>query len=287
MARYVLRYLWLLLLMVLVMTPAFAGCSPELSTGRLTPTGCPVSLTSGPLLLQPQSAAQPAGSSAERSLPRNILLDQKWFWTRPAHLQTKDLKWLLPFSGITAGLIAGDTHIEQHLPDSPAAINNTRVFSNFAVAGMAGASGGFYLWGRWRNDSHARETGLLSGEALAGSFIVAEVLKLATQRERPLEHDGDGSFWQGGSSFPSQHAVAAWSVAEVVSEEYPYTITRVLSYGMATAISVTRVTGRRHFSSDVFVGGALGWYFGRHVFRTHHAPADARFGRFVRTCSNQ
>jgi hypothetical protein len=38
-------------------------------------------------------------------------------------------------------------------------------------------------------------------------------------------------------------------------------------------VTVTRVTGKQHFPSDVLIGSALGWYFGRQVYRAHHDPA--------------
>jgi hypothetical protein len=37
-------------------------------------------------------------------------------------------------------------------------------------------------------------------------------------------------------------------------------------------ITVTRVTGKEHFPSDVVIGSALGWYLGRQVYRAHHDP---------------
>jgi hypothetical protein len=41
---------------------------------------------------------------------------------------------------------------------------------------------------------------------------------------------------------------------------------------LASTVTLTRVTGREHFPSDVFVGSALGWYFGRQIYRAHHDP---------------
>jgi hypothetical protein len=55
-----------------------------------------------------------------------------------------------------------------------------------------------------------------------------------------------------------------------MAHEYPGTLTKILAYGLATGVSATRVTGQQHFPSDVIVGSALGWYFGRQVYRAHH-----------------
>jgi hypothetical protein len=41
---------------------------------------------------------------------------------------------------------------------------------------------------------------------------------------------------------------------------------------LASTITITRVTAKQHFPSDVIVGSALGWYFGRQVYRAHHDP---------------
>ncbi|MGH9580872.1 MAG: capsule assembly Wzi family protein, partial [Terriglobales bacterium] len=208
--------------------------------------------------------------SLERSLARNILLDQKAIWTSPLRLRDRDVNWFLPFVAVSAGLIGGDTGIEDHLPDSPSVIRRSRDFSNYGTAAFLAGAGGFYLWGRATHNDHMRETGLLSGEALINSFLVTSAMKGITQRQRPFEGDGKGRFWEGGSSFPSEHAAAAWSVASVIAHEYPGPLTQILAYGAASAVSATRVTGRKHFASDVFIGSALGWYIGRQVYRAHH-----------------
>ncbi len=239
-----------------------------------------------PPAADPAPAPAPRRRSLERSLPKNLLLDQKRFWTSPARLRERDLPWLLPFGAVTAVLIASDTGIESHLPDSPTVINRSRDFSTAGVAALIGAGGGLYLWGRVANNDHRREAGLLSGEAALGSLAVTELLKVTTRRERPLEGDGKGRFWYsgGGTSFPSTHAATAWSIATVLANEYPGPLTQVLAYGLAGGVTATRVIGRRHWSSDAFIGSALGWYFGRQVYRAHHDNDAERdnFGTFYR-----
>ena len=49
-------------------------------------------------------------------------------------------------------------------------------------------------------------------------LVMAETLKYSLRRQRPFEGDGSGPFFQsGGTSFPSEHAAAAWSIAGVVA----------------------------------------------------------------------
>jgi len=93
-----------------------------------------------------------------------------------------------------------------------------------------------------------------------------------TQRPRPFDGNGNGTFFQGGTSFPSEHSAIAWSVASVIAHEYPGTLTKLAAYGLASTVTLTRVTGKQHFASDVVIGSALGWYFARQVYRAHHDP---------------
>jgi membrane-associated phospholipid phosphatase len=234
----------------------------------------------------PGGAAAPLHRhSLERDFVLNIAADQKSLWTTPKQIRLEDAHWLLPLGAFSAGLIASDTSIEKRLPTSPTLIQRSQSLSNYGVASMIGAAGTFYFWGRVTQNDHARETGLLSGEALTNVLIDTSLLQFATGRQGPLEGNGKGQFWHGGQSFPSDHAAAAWSIASVVANEYPGSLTQLLAYGTASAVTAARVVGREHFASDAVVGSALGWWMGRQVYRAHHDPAldGAEWGTFVRS----
>jgi hypothetical protein len=64
----------------------------------------------------------------------------------------------------------------------------------------------------------------------------------------------------------------AWSIAGIFAHEYPGPLTQLAAYGLASAVTVTRVTGKQHFPSDVVIGSALGWYFANRVYRARHDP---------------
>ena len=61
-------------------------------------------------------------------------------------------------------------------------------------------------------------------------------------------------------------------------------VVKFLSYGAASAISISRITSLNHFPSDVFVGSALGYFVGREVYRAHHDTdlPGASYGTFVK-----
>ena len=213
-----------------------------------------------------------AGRWGVRSLGRDFVSDQKDIWTSPTRIQPTDAEWLVPFAGITAGLISSDRQFSGHLNQSPATLQHYTHLANYGAAALGGVGAGMVLWSTVSHSDHQRETGFLSGEAAIDSLAVVEMLKLATQRERPYQDNGTGKFWAGGSSFPSEHAAAAWSIAGIIAHEYPGPLSRFLSYGLATLVSFSRVKSRDHFPSDVFVGSGLGWLISQQVYSRHHDP---------------
>jgi len=204
---------------------------------------------------------------------KNLVVDQKVIWGSAAHVRSQDLRWLVPTSALTATLLETDRDALRHdVPNSLHVIQRSDHIVNFGVAGTLGTAAGFYLIGRAEHNEHARETGLLSSQAVLNSLAFTQLLKFATGRERPTQGSGEGRFWKAGSSFPSMHAATAWSIASVIAHEYPGPMTKLLAYSAASTISVARITGRKHFPTDVFVGGTLGWLIGREVYRRHHDP---------------
>jgi len=129
-----------------------------------------------------------------------------------------------------------------------------------------------WLLSHQTHNEHWRETGFLSGEAALNSLVVVEGMKYSFGRQRPDEGNGSGQFFQGGTSFPSEHAAAAWSVAGVVAHEYPSTFTKILVYGLASLVDVSRLKAQRHFPSDVFVGTVIGNLVAQNIYSRHHDP---------------
>jgi hypothetical protein len=201
---------------------------------------------------------------------KHIVGDQKQFWTSPARLRTKDLKWILPAAGITAAFIASDSWWSKQV--NPSHIQTSLHISDYGTYSMIGLTGASFLFGQMTHNDHLGETGLLTGEAAINATGVAYLFKEVTQRQRPYQDNGNGDFFKGGSSFPSEHSAIAWSIASVWAHEYPGWFSQMAAYGLASAITITRVTAKQHFPSDVIVGSALGWYFGRQVYRAHHDP---------------
>lgn len=214
---------------------------------------------------------KPGGGFQAHTFLHQIITDERAMWTSPFHISRSQLQWLLPLAAGTAGLLATDHRAERALPNSHDQVSISSHISQLGSPyGTFGIAGGFYLVGALTGNDKARETGLLATEVLIHSNIIANELKLMTGRPRP-EEGGGASFWKfGGESMPSGHSMSAWSLAYVIAHEYgDHKFVPFAAYGLAAAVSASRVGAQKHFPSDVLVGSALGWLIGRYVYQHH------------------
>jgi len=227
---------------------------------------------------QPQTGGAPAPQDdvTVRNSLRIFAHDQEAIWTSPARLRPHDLVWLAPLAIATGAAIATDHRAMHQLVSQDASFNNASVTtSNVLIGGMLAAPVVLFAAGQVNHDDdHAREAGILSGEAVVDGLVVEQVFKLATWRERPSADQSRGRFFQSGagfdSSFPSAHTTLAFAAASAIATEYPNPWTQIAVYSGATAVGVTRVLGREHFPSDVLIGATTGWLIGHSIVKRHH-----------------
>ena len=260
-----------------------SGCTDL--TGKAS-VNCPIASEShpNPIVKMPQER-----NTNLSSLPRYLFEDQKAVWTSPAHAQASDLLWITPLAGTAALLFSTDVSAMTHVSTSPSHINQFTNLSNYGLYSMIAAGGGMYLLGQIKDDAHAKQAGYEAGEAAIGATAITYLIKPIAGRQRPDQGNGQGNFLSGGNSFPSEHAAISWSIASVLSHEYPKWWMQALTYGLATTVSLSRVEARQHFPSDVFVGGTLGWFMGRQVYRANHPTGEefGQYGRFVQSQSEK
>jgi membrane-associated phospholipid phosphatase len=140
-----------------------------------------------------------------------------------------------------------------------------------------GALGVLYLYGHATDNDKAQKAVLLSIESFAITGVFVQTLKFSTHRHRPYTGDpyntwGGPSFDnnRGHTAFPSGDASSAFAIATVIASEYDnYVIVPPLAYGAATAIALGRVHDNAHWSSDVFVASAIGYFIGKAIVRLH------------------
>lgn len=253
-----------------------AGSNNSSAPADSSSSDSPSSPSSGKSAPQTGQASPASSPSKFREFAGTFLADEKAIWTSPLQTKPRDLRWLVPLAAATGAFLATDTDISNKLPNTDDQIRISHRVSQIGSAyTLYGASGAFYLIGRLKDSDRLRETGWLSVMAITHSQIVVGALKLAAGRERPEDNDGQGRFWKGKTSFPSGHAISNWAFASVVAAEYPDNrLVQVGAYSLATIVSVSRVTGRRHFPSDVVVGSAMGFLIGRYIVRAHQGTSD-------------
>ncbi len=225
-----------------------------------------------------------------RSLPKNLLEDQEAFLTTPFRMRAGNLFFLLPATAVSTLLVGSDTAIEAHLPKGANTVKMAVNASNAGMAALLGTGGGLFLWGQFTKDEHKRETGFLAGEAAIDAYIDSTAFKYLAGRERPYTGDGRGSFFQGGDSFPSSTSAVSWATATVIAHEYPGTLTKLLAYGTAGAVSAARIVGQKHWVSDAVLGSALGWYLGRQIYRARNSYPEidsSNWGTFEKAPEDQ
>lgn len=104
----------------------------------------------------------------------------------------------------------------------------------------------------------------LSGALALESALTNGVVKSLFGRKRPSAHPKGTKLPHGmrvpiTSSFPSGHAAAAFCAAAILSEETDSNAW----YGLAVAISASRVYVKMHHASDVAAGAVWGYALGR------------------------
>lgn len=228
---------------------------------------------------QPSPAPVVCGPAHLGRCLKDLAQDQAGIWTSPLRIRSRDMYWLIPFVGATGVALQYDARAQEALGIDQSRIDTSNRITRFGSPLTTFGEGvALYLAGRLAHNEHLAETGRLGAEAVINATLVTEALKLATNRERPDEGNGRGGFWPHGTrqyslngSFPSGHATTSWALARVIASEYPNTWTRLGVYTFATAMSVTRITGRKHFPSDVLVGSTFGYLIGGYV--VHHRAA--------------
>jgi membrane-associated phospholipid phosphatase len=213
-----------------------------------------------------------------RKLPMNLLHDQKDMWLFPLKLGKG--RYCLPalfITGGTAAFLATDPQVMPHFRKTNTFHDFNRVLGTSATgAAIAVVPAAFYAVSLLRKDSYGQSTALFAGEAVADDIILMVVTKAITRRQRPTERPVDGpyndtffhsngSIFGKGTSFPSGHAMMAFSVATIFARRYhdhrwvPY-----VAYAVASAIAFSRVTTGAHFPADVFIGASLGYVVARY-----------------------
>ncbi len=182
-------------------------------------------------------------------------------------IRPSNLKWELPIAAATGLLIAtGDNHINNHI-ESPTLVRNSARGSNIGLGIELGVAGLMYVGGCvGQHSSYAANTGFSALEAMGAASLMTFAIKTATNRQYAYHPSTQAEFWEGGRSFPSGHAAASFAFASVIAHRYPHNPwIKWGAYALATGVSLARVGGKKHFASDILVGGTIGYVTGTYL----------------------
>ena len=205
----------------------------------------------------------------------HVAQDEIGIVTGPFHLTAPNYFWLLPFGAATGIALDKDNEAMRAVGFDTSRQTEFRRISDYGgIYGPSAAVVLGYMAGGLTHNDRLQQTAVLTGEAMADSIILNTGLGYAIDRQTPMQGDGTGRFWPHGTrtwpdgqSMPSNHSILAWSFAHVVATQYNGIATKLIVYSLATTVSASRVMAREHFPSDVFVGGALGYFIGGYVIQ--------------------
>lgn len=209
----------------------------------------------------------------------DVLHDEAHIWKFPwgvAH--GHHWKPALAFTLATAGLVELDPHEAPYFRRTSAFSGFNETFSSLNTGlGEGFFPVGFFLAGHLRKDTYMERTAWLAGESLVDAEIVSEVMKNVDRRLRPRQvpphgdfadtwFDAGGGLLINGGSFPSGHAIGAFSMATIIAERYRrHRWVPWVAYGLAALVGFSRITLQEHFPSDIFAGAVLGYAISHYV----------------------
>ena len=243
----------------------------------------PAELTSSITVTAPYIEKKPISSNASagdfnRAYFNGYVTDFQNIVTAPARWDVSHWIGAAIVTGIAAGLYDNDAKIQQWVLNHKTTTTEN-LGDNVTAVGLTYTPvllGGMYLYGYVADDSKMRKTVLLTVESVVLTGVFVQALKYSTQRHRPYTGDGphawDGLGLHGSNSkfsFPSGHASTDFAIASVIASEYDNFIVPPLAYTIATITALNRISHNDHWSTDVFVGSAIGYLVGKTIVASH------------------
>ena len=249
--------------------------------GKIRSKGSILLLVVGLMFLPTSGKAKPKPNGVESAdgLIKYLYNDTKHVLISPCHWKHDDIVLFSALSIGTFELMLMDKDLQEAAQRNRTIDTDrvsrwtsryTRRITNFTI-------GGLYLSGLVLKDRKLKETALLCLESVVLSEGITLGIKYAVGRARPFADKGAFHFDSFrfpppsySLSFPSGHATDAFALSSVIAEQYPSWMVRLISYGFAVLVSLSRVNNNVHFVSDVFWGGVVGTSVGRCLVKFHN-----------------
>jgi membrane-associated phospholipid phosphatase len=189
---------------------------------------------------------------------------------KPFRFNSSDWGTVAAVAGGTALLFTADKAVRS------IAIRNQSGFANsvFGIDKFYGSgytalfTAGIYGYGLFAGDAGIRNLGLKASEAFIISGAITTVLKVVIGRRRP--YGGESNlffsppklFDNDYQSLPSGHTTVAFAVSTVMAGYSDNLLWKTFWFGSAGLVALSRIYHNQHWVSDVFLGGAIGYFVG-------------------------
>ncbi|MBN1302294.1 MAG: phosphatase PAP2 family protein [Melioribacteraceae bacterium] len=194
---------------------------------------------------------------------------------QPVNWTTKDVLNLALILGSTWSLMYIDDDIREMINtgNSFRALEIGRYWGEPSLSLLLGAS--LLLHGVSNNNEANRKFGFEILQSMIYSGALTHSLKFIIGRSRPFTGGGPFSFSPFQSfndenwSLPSGHATAAFSLSTIISQNVSSDFLKYFVFIPALVTAYSRVDYDVHWTSDVFLGAAIGYFSAKFISKLH------------------
>ena len=215
----------------------------------------------------------------------------------PLNMNNKQIFHFGLFTCATVALIFADPKVDafarKSRNESSVVSSASPIITNFGATYAFYTVGALELSGLVFRDKKLIVSGLLATQAMITSGLFTRVGKIIFGRERPSAAYETNTYNRGGKwhgapdffknwidsksvpgagydAFPSGHTSMAFSIATVYATMYKdHLAVPIIAYSVASLVGLSRLTEHAHWSSDIFVGAALGYLCGKQVVKNY------------------
>lgn len=144
------------------------------------------------------------------------------------------------------------------------------IYTTTILGGIAG------LHGIFTNDKSTKRIGYEIFQAAFYSGLITQTIKISFGRARPFTNNGSAFykpftlFNDDFHSLPSGHTTLAFSLSTILSKNTDSEILKIVLYIPAILTAISRVYQDNHWTSDVLLGAAIGYFVGDWVHKIHN-----------------
>ena len=198
---------------------------------------------------------------------------------QPTNWDKNDWLTIMGVAGLTYGTMYLDSEVRELVLNNHDYRNSIPVefgriwgepLSSLAIAGS------FYVHGLASDNNANKKLGFEIGESAFYSTLVTLLLKYSFGRERPRKNPNPFSFHPFSFkddfflSLSSGHTALAFSLSTVLAEHTSNDYLKVVAFIPAFMTAFSRIYQNHHWTSDVLLGGIIGYSVAEFVTRLHN-----------------